>query len=43
MNKAVSGGFVQYNGKLPKEAEIYSCTYKTVEDAKKAFLKDLQK
>ncbi len=38
-----SAKFEQYNGKLPKDAEIYSCTYKNVEEAKAAFLKDLEK
>ena len=38
-----AAGFVQYDGKLPKDAEIYSCTYKNVKEAKAAFLKGLKK
>lgn len=40
MNKKPT--FVQYDGTLPKEANLLSCSFKTVEQAKKAILKDLE-
>ena len=41
MNKTHIAEFIQYNGKLSKDAETYSCTFKSVKEAKKALLKGL--
>ena len=34
--------FIQHDGSLGKEAREYSCSYKNVEEAKRAILEDLE-